>query len=125
MSDESSQPPEESTEPSAEPSSEGADIAPGRDPARLATLVVLSLCVLFFGLYIRADRVMPYSDQARVSGYTVPVVPQVSGYITDITVGLHEVVRPGQVLVQIDTVQYQIGVRSARAYLVLWQFQME
>ena len=55
----------------------------GRDPVRIATLVVLALCVLFFLLYVRADRVMPYSDQARVSGYTVAVVPQVSGYITE------------------------------------------
>ena len=35
-----------------------------RDPARMATLVVLALCVVFFVLYLRADRVMPYSDQA-------------------------------------------------------------
>ena len=89
----------------------------GRDPVRLATLVVLGLCVVFFFLYLRADRIMPYSDQARVSGYTVSVVPQVSGYITDIEVGLHEVVEAGRVLVRIDTAQYQIAVRSARAAL--------
>ncbi len=90
---------------------------PGRDPVRIATLAVLALCVLFFVLYVRADRVMPYTDQARVSGYTVAVVPQVSGYITDIPVSLHQVVHRGQVLVQIDTQSYQIGVRSARAQL--------
>jgi multidrug resistance efflux pump len=88
-----------------------------RDPARVATLVVLVLCVTFFLLYIRADRVMPYSDQARVSGYTVSVVPQVSGYVTGIEVALHEQVGPGRVLVQLDTTQYQIAVRSARAAL--------
>ncbi|MEE8146500.1 MAG: hypothetical protein V3T24_02755, partial [Longimicrobiales bacterium] len=88
-----------------------------RDPARLATLVVLSLCVVFFVLYLRADRVMPYSDQARVSGFTVSVVPLVSGYVTDSSVTLHEPVAPGDILVQIDTTQYEIGVRSARAAL--------
>jgi len=94
-----------------------AEKPPGRDPVRLATLVVLALCVVLFLTYLRADRVMPYSDQARVIGYTVSVVPQVSGYLTDIEVGLHEVVEPGRVLVRIDTTQYQIAARSARATL--------
>lgn len=88
-----------------------------RDPARTVTLVVLGLCGLFFVLYIWADRVMPYSDQSRVKGYAVSIVPQVSGYVTDIEVALHEVVDLGQLLVRIDTTQYQIAVRSARAAL--------
>jgi len=89
----------------------------GGDPVRLVTLLVLGLCVVFFLLYVRADRVMPFTTQARVTGYTVPVVPQVAGYITNIEVGLHEPVEAGQILVEIDTLQYQIGVRSARAAL--------
>jgi multidrug resistance efflux pump len=88
-----------------------------RDPVRFATLLVLAVCLVFFGLYVWADRVMPYSDQARVAGYTVPIVPQVSGYITNIAVDLHEVVEAGRPLVEIDTLQYQIGVRAARAQL--------
>jgi multidrug resistance efflux pump len=109
------QPPDST--PSDAESSESSAKGVARDPARVATVVVLALCVVFFLLYIRADRVMPYSDQARVSGYTVSVVPQVSGYVTDIEVALHEPVSPGRVLVRIDTVQYQIAVRSARAAL--------
>jgi multidrug resistance efflux pump len=88
-----------------------------KDPARLVTIIVLVLAVVFFGLYIRADRVMPYSDQARVSGFTVAVAPQVGGYVTNIAVDLHEVVQAGQLLVEIDTLQYQIAVRAARAQL--------
>lgn len=91
--------------------------ASGRDPAKLATLVVLALCVVVFFLYLRADRIMPHSDQARIGGYTVSVVPQVSGYVTAIDVGLHEEVEAGQVLVRIDTTQYEIAVRAARAAL--------
>jgi multidrug resistance efflux pump len=112
--------PEDPGKEAAPAAEEGGDqTAAGRsqDPARIATLVVLALCVVFFLLYVWADRVMPFSDQARVSGFSVPVVPQVSGYVTDIPVHLHEVVEPGQVLVQLDTTQYQIAVRSARASL--------
>jgi multidrug resistance efflux pump len=103
--------------PAAEEGGDQTAAGRGQDPARIATLVVLALCVVFFLLYVWADRVMPFSDQARVSGFSVPVVPQVSGYVTDIPVHLHEVVEPGQVLVQLDTTQYQIAVRSARASL--------
>jgi len=88
-----------------------------RDPVRMGTLVVLALCLVFFFLYLRADRVMPYSDQARVVAFTVPLAPQVSGYVTGIPVHLHEIVDPGELLVQLDTTQYQISVRSARASL--------
>ena len=108
------------TQPDA-PGGTGAEVESGgdkgRDPVRIVTLVVLALCVIFFLLYVRADRVMPYSDQARVVAFTVPVAPQVSGYVTDIQVDLHDVVDPGQVLLQLDTTQYQIAVRSARATL--------
>jgi multidrug resistance efflux pump len=115
---------DENHEPESDESgSDGAELSSNegkgsrRDPVRIVTLLVLAVCVFFFGLYVRADRVMPYSDQARVSGFTVPIVPQVSGYITNIAVGLHEVVEAGQVIVEIDTLQYQIGVRAARAQL--------
>ncbi|MCH7933660.1 MAG: HlyD family secretion protein [Gemmatimonadetes bacterium] len=110
--------PEPSDSPEEGTPKEGAPTeGKAKDPARVATLVVLSLCVVFFGLYLWADRVMPYSDQARVSGFTVSVVPLVSGYVTDIEAGLHEPVAPGEVLLQIDTTQYEIAVRSARASL--------
>jgi len=107
---ESSPGPEEATEETT-----GED--KGRDPVRRVTLIVLGVCLVFFLLYVRADRVMPYSDQARVAGYSVPVVPMVSGYVTDIGVAVHQVVDPGQILVQIDTVPSRIAVRSARAGL--------
>ena len=100
---------EEEASPADIPEPQMSEREPGSDPVRLATLVVLALCVVLFLIYLRADRIMPYSDQARVSGYTVSVTPQVSGYLTGIEVELHEVVEPGRVLVRIDTAQYQIN----------------
>ena len=66
----------ESVRPSPESSESEAS---GRDPVRIATLLILTLCLIFFTLYLRADRVMPYSTQARVVGRTVSIVPQVGG----------------------------------------------
>jgi multidrug resistance efflux pump len=45
------------------------------------------------------------------------LLPRVSGYVTEIPVHLHDVVEPGELLVQLDTTQYQISARSARASL--------
>jgi len=117
VSESSPGPDEAAEETTEETTEEDKQEDKARDPVRLVTLVVLAVCLVFFLLYIRADRVMPYSDQARVVGYSVPVVPMVSGYVTDIGVDLHQVVDPGQVLVQIDTIPSQIALRSARAAL--------
>ncbi len=107
----------EGTPQEAAPVEDAPAASTAKDPARVATVVVLALCVVFFGFYLWADRVMPYSDQARVSGFTVSVVPLVSGVVTDIEVALHAPVAPGDVLLQIDTTQYEIAVRAARAAL--------
>ncbi|MGY8777542.1 MAG: hypothetical protein ACKVIN_05410, partial [Longimicrobiales bacterium] len=74
----------ESVRPSPESSESEAS---GRDPVRIATLLILTLCLIFFTLYLRADRVMPYSTQARVVGRTVSIVPQFGGYISIVKVG--------------------------------------
>lgn len=87
------------------------------DPARKITLAVLALVVVVFIWYVLADRRTPYTTQARIQGLTVPITPQVSGYLTDVMVGLHDVVEPGDTLMQIDTRLYEVAVRNAEAAL--------
>jgi multidrug resistance efflux pump len=101
-----------------EPGAKDADGSPkSKDPIRRITLIVLGACVIIFIWYIVADRLTPYTDQARIQSVTVPIVPQVAGYVTDIDVRLHSYVREGDVLFGIDKRQYEIAVRSAEAQL--------
>jgi len=72
------------------------------NPFPLITALVLLFCLALFVWHLLADRFTPYTDQARVEAFTVPVAPQVSGYLVDIPVDLHDRVEGGQVLAQID-----------------------
>jgi len=88
-----------------------------RDPVRLVTLIVLALCVLVFIWYIRADRFTPYTSQARIQALVVPIVPRVSGHLTEVGVRLHSKVEKDQMLFQLDRRPFELVVRSAEAQL--------
>ena len=87
------------------------------DPARRVTLIVLALAVIVFIWYVLADRHTPYTTQARVDALTVPIVPRVSGYVTEVNVRLHSVVEEDETLLQIDKRPFELAVASAQAAL--------
>ena len=93
-----------------------ADAAPQKkDPIRRVTQIVLIVCAVLFVWHLVADRLTPYTGQARVTGLIVPIVPQVAGYLTEVNVRLHSVVNEGDVLFQINPRPFEIAVRSAEA----------
>ncbi len=89
----------------------------GKSPVKLITLAVLFVSLLFLVWYILSDRHVPYTDQAHINGLMVPVVPNVSGYLTKINVGLHSSVRLGDTLFQIDKRPFLLAVEVAEANL--------
>ncbi len=95
-----------------------ADAAPRKkDPIRRVTLIVLIVCAVLFVWHLLSDRLTPHTDQARVTGLVIPIVPQVAGYLTEVNVRLHSVVNADDVLFQIDPRLYEIAVQSAEANL--------
>jgi multidrug resistance efflux pump len=118
MSDE-----ERTDRPADDPTPETADHgdapATNKDPIRRITLIVLLLALAFFVWYVLADRLTPYTDQARIQALVTPIVPRVSGYVTKVDVRLHSVVQEGDLVFQIDTRPYELAVRSAEANLDL------
>jgi multidrug resistance efflux pump len=88
-----------------------------RDPVRRVTLIVLGVAFVVFVWYMLADRITPYTTQARVEGLVVPIVPQVSGYVMRLDVRLHSIVDDGDTLLQLDQRPFDIGVQSAQAAL--------
>ena len=87
------------------------------DPVRKWTLIVLGACVVLMFWYLVADRVTPYTNQARVHALVVPIAPQVSGIITDVAVTNNEYVSADQELFRINRDQYQLAVATAQANL--------
>ena len=94
------------------------------DPARRITLIVLAVVFVVFIWYVAADRLTPYTSQARIQGLTVPIIAQVSGYVTDVDVRLHDIVERGDTIIQIDRRVYEIAVRNAEAALAAAQQQV-
>jgi multidrug resistance efflux pump len=102
----------------AAPAPDAPDKAPAKqDPIRRVTRIVLLVCAVVFVWYVFADRYTPYTDLARVNALTLPIVPRVSGYLTEVNVRLHSVVDGGEVLFQIDRRPYELAVQSAEANL--------
>jgi multidrug resistance efflux pump len=87
------------------------------DPVRKWTLIVLGACVVLMFWYIVADRVTPYTNQARVHALVVPVAAEVSGVVTRVSVANNELVSVGQELFAIDPNTYQLAVETAQANL--------
>lgn len=87
------------------------------DPVRKWTLIVLGICVLLMAWYLVADRITPFTSQARVYALVVPVAPEVSGTVTDVHVSNNQSVAAGEPLFNIERDRYQLAVETAQANL--------
>lgn len=96
-----------------------SDVKQAADPVRSITAVTLIIVSFILVWYLIADRHAPWSDQARVQTYIIPIVPQVSGRIIDIAVQKDQIVNSGDVLFKIDPADYKLAVESAKASLEL------
>ncbi|PKF63032.1 HlyD family secretion protein [Psychromonas sp. psych-6C06] len=90
-----------------------------QDPVRRITVIVLLVVAFVFVWYVIADRHAPWSDQARIQSYVIPVVPQVSGRIVNVNVEKDQIVNGGDVLFRIDSSDYELAVETAESSLEL------
>ena len=94
-----------------------ANETPAADPVRKWTLIILGLCVVLMGYYLIADRITPYTTQARVHAVVVPIAPEVSGTVTEVAVSSNQAVAAGDLLLTIDRSRYILAVETAEANL--------
>ncbi len=87
---------------------------PGKG-TRIGAIVLLGLIVVSLLWYFAADRLTPYSSQARVQAFVVPVAAEVSGKVLAVHVRNNDDVRRGQPLFDIDPSQYRIALERSRA----------
>ena len=87
------------------------------DPVRRLTLIVVCVIIVLFVWYVAADRFAPWTDEARVQGYIVPIVAEVSGRVLEVNVDNDQIVKTGEALLRIDPRNYEIAVRRAQAAL--------
>ena len=112
----------EATPPAAGPANApaattSASATPAADPVKKGAkwvAVLIGLCLLW---YFMADRYTPYTQQARVQAYVVPVAAEVAGRVTRVHVHNNQDVKAGDLLFEVDPEQYQIVVERTRADL--------
>jgi multidrug resistance efflux pump len=88
-----------------------------KDPSSKAVKLVLLLIILSLVWYLLAERFTPYTQQARVQAFVVPVAAEVSGRVTAVKVKNNQQVSAGEELFSIDEEQYLIALERARADL--------
>ncbi|QXH49598.1 HlyD family secretion protein [Pseudomonas fakonensis] len=76
---------------------------------------VLVLIVLSLLWYLLADRFTPYTQQARLQAYVVPVSAEVAGQVQRVAVGNNQAVSKGALLFELDPAQYRIALARAQA----------
>ncbi|HET7203968.1 MAG TPA: HlyD family secretion protein [Steroidobacteraceae bacterium] len=82
---------------------------------RIGAIVVTTLIVASLLAYFVGDRLTPYSSQARVQAFVVPVAAEVSGKVLQVHIRNDDRVRAGQELFEVDPDQYRIAAQRARS----------
>ncbi|MGV8888003.1 MAG: HlyD family secretion protein [Pseudomonas sp.] len=90
---------------------------PAPDSAKKGIKWVLLLIILSLAWYLLADRFTPYTQQARVGAFVIPVAAEVAARVTRVNVRNNQDVKAGEVLFEVDSQPYQIAVDRARADL--------
>lgn len=89
----------------------------GMDPVRKWTLITGAIIVALLVWYLSADRYTPFTTQARVEAYVIPIAPQVTGNIMTVNVVNNQLVNKNDELLRLDETQYTFAVNKARADL--------
>ena len=84
-------------------------------PGYRRTIPVISIAALILILNV----VAPSSDDLRVINYVVPVVPRVTGRITEVPIEPNRPIKKGDVLFKIDPVPFELDVQAAEANLAM------
>ena len=95
-----------------------------RDPVKKGSIGILIAIVVTIIWYLFADRYTPYTQQARIQAYVVPVASEVIGTVRKVNVKNNQIVKAGDILFEIDKTQYEIAVKQAAAELETVRRQM-
>ena len=79
----------------------------------VVTIPIIVLTMMIFFLNI----VAPSTTDVRAINYVIPIVPRVSGQVTDVPIEPNRPIKKGDVLFKIDPVPFQLAVKAAEATL--------
>jgi multidrug resistance efflux pump len=74
-------------------------------------IVALAMIILFMNI------VAPSSSDVRAMNYVIPIVPRVTGQVTEVPIEPNRPIKKGDVLFKIDPVPFEAAVKAAEASL--------
>ena len=77
------------------------------------TLPIVAMMALFLLLNISA----PATDDVRAMNYVIPIVPRITGQVTEVPIEPNRPIKKGDVLFKIDPVPFEAAVKAAEATL--------
>ena len=77
------------------------------------TLPIVAMMALFLLLNIAA----PATDDVRAMNYAIPIVPRVTGQVTEVPIQPNRPIKKGDVLFKIDPVPFEAAAKAAEATL--------
>jgi membrane fusion protein, multidrug efflux system len=87
----------------------------GRPSTKPLVFLVVVVALLLVGWFWWESRHWESTDDAEIDGHIYPISARVSGQVTKVNYDDGQVVRKGDVLVQIDPTDYQVAVDRAKA----------
>jgi multidrug resistance efflux pump len=88
--------------------------SPGKGTRMGAAIVAIAIGVSLL-LYFVGDRLTPYSSQARIQAFVVPVAAEATGKILKVHIKNNDEVQLRQLLFEVDPSQYEIALQRSRA----------
>jgi membrane fusion protein (multidrug efflux system) len=82
----------------------------------LALAVLIGIAISAYIVWERLSRVES-TDDAQIDGTIVPISSRIAGYVTAVNVGDQQLVKAGDVLLQLDRKDYEVTVARAQANL--------
>src|SRR5713226_9391249 len=79
----------------------------------VATIPIICLTILILFMNI----VAPSSSDVRAMNYVIPIVPRVTGQVTEVPIEPNRPIKKGDILFKIDPVPFEAAVKAAEATL--------
>lgn len=74
-------------------------------------IIVLAITIFFMNI------VAPSSSDVRAQNYVIPIVPRVTGTVTEVPIEPNRPIKKGDVIFKMDPVPFQLAVKAAEATL--------
>ncbi len=92
---------------------------------KLIFVIIIGVVLVGLGLHYIMTKGKEFTDDAAIESHISPIAPKIKGYVTKLYVNDNQLVKKGDVLLEIDPTDYQIALDRANAGLAYAQSKLE